>query len=198
MNKNDLRVKKTKKGIHEALLRLLMNKPLSQIKITELCKEATINRGTFYFHYKDIEDVFSEFFEEIIQDLKASYNEPYKVLGKNNFSIQRLNPDIVRIFHHIKKYEDFYKIVFSNNVSSNYYFMLFDEIRSNLISDENNRHQKVINKYFYSYQANAIIGMIIDWYRNDFEESVEEMNVYLMEILKFKVSAEHLSKESTK
>ena len=183
---------------HEALLRLLTNKPLSQIKITELCKEATINRGTFYFHYKDIEDVFSEFFEEIIQDLKASYNEPYKVLGKNNFSIQRLNPDIVRIFHHIKKYEDFYKIVFSNNVSSNYYFMLFDEIRSNLISDENNRHQKVINKYFYSYQANAIIGMIIDWYRNDFEESVEEMNVYLMEILKFKVSAEHLNKESAK
>lgn len=198
MNKNDLRVKKTKKGIHEALLRLLTNKPLSQIKITELCKEATINRGTFYFHYKDIGDVFSEFFEEIIQDLKASYNEPYKVLGKNNFSIQRLNPDIVRIFHHIKKYEDFYKIVFSNNVSSNYYFMLFDEIRSNLISDENNTHQKIINKYFYSYQANAIIGMIIDWYRNDFEESVEEMNVYLMEIVKFKLSAEQLNKESAK
>ena len=197
MNKNDLRVIKTKKGIHEALLRLLNKKPLTQIKVTELCKEATINRGTFYFHYEEVGDVFSEFFEEIIQDLKASYDEPYKVLGKDNFSVHRLDPNMVRIFHHIKKYEGFYKIVFSNNVSSNYYYMLFDEIRANLTSDENNHHQITTNKFYYSYQANAIIGMIIEWYRNGFQESAEEMNVYLMEIVKFKVLDEKLKKESS-
>ncbi|WP_342573836.1 hypothetical protein MHH37_16510 [Solibacillus sp. FSL K6-1781] len=42
MNKNDLRVIKTKKTIHKALLLLLKKKSLPQIKITELCKEATI------------------------------------------------------------------------------------------------------------------------------------------------------------
>lgn len=196
MNKNDLRVIKTKRGIHEALLKLLNKKPLTQIKITELCKEATINRGTFYFHYEEVGDVFSEFFEEIIQDLKASYDEPYKVLGKENFSVDRLDPNMVRIFHHIKKYEDFYRIVFSNNVSSNYYYMLFDEVRANLITDENNLHHKFANNYFYSYQANAIIGMIIEWYRNDFKESVEEMNFHLTEIVKFKVMEGPLKKES--
>ena len=70
MNKHDLRVVKTKKGIHQALLHLLKNKPLAHIKVTELCKAANINRGTFYFHYEEVGDVFKELFEEIMFDLR--------------------------------------------------------------------------------------------------------------------------------
>lgn len=197
MNKNDLRIVKTKKGIHEALLKLLNKKALSQIKVTELCKEAQINRGTFYFHYTQIGDVFSEFFEEIIQDLKASYNEPYKRIGKEKFSVHMLDPHMVRIFHHVKKYEDFYKIVFSQNVSSSYYYMLFDEVRANLITDEVHSDSKFANDFLFSYQANAIIGMIIEWSRRDFKETAEEMSVYLTEILKLKLSPQDLKKENT-
>lgn len=186
MNKHDLRVVKTKKGVHEALLKLLNQKPLAQIKVTELCKEANINRGTFYFHYHDIGEVFSEFFEEIILDLKNSYNEPYRVQGQ--FDLANLDPETVRIFHHIKKYEQFYNIVFSSNVSSHYYFMLFDEIRENLMTDQNSIRNGIKNDFFYAYQANAIIGIIIQWYRNGFKESVNDMNIYLTEIVKYRLN----------
>ena len=91
MNKNDLRVVKTKNGIHQALLQLLQNKPLTQIKVTELCKEANINRGTFYFHYEEVGDVFKELFEEMMLDLKESYDEPYKQM--HPFTIETLDPN---------------------------------------------------------------------------------------------------------
>lgn len=185
MNKNDLRIVKTKYHIHQALLNLLKNKSLAQIKITELCKEAKINRGTFYFHYEEIGDVFKELFEEIMLDLKESYNEPYRHITV--LDVEKLDPKTVGIFHHVKKYEQFYRIVLSREVSTTYYYMLFDEIRSNFVSDKNTQAHGAVNDYFYSYTANAFIGLIIEWYRRDFRESVDEMNVQLVNIVNLKV-----------
>ncbi|WP_456276258.1 TetR/AcrR family transcriptional regulator [Bacillus sp. AK128] len=185
MNKNDLRVLKTKNSIHLALTNLLKKKPLTRIKITELCKEANINRGTFYFHYQEVGDVFKEFFEEIMLDLKESYHEPYR--HTEFLNVENLDPKTVRIFHHIKKYEDFYKIVLSKEVSTEYYYMLFDKIRSIFIEDQNTEHHGKLNNYLYSYSANAMIGLIIEWYRRDFQETADEMNVHLVSILKNRI-----------
>jgi len=185
MNKNDLRIVKTKNNIHQALLNLLKNKSLSQIKVTELCKEASINRGTFYFHYEEIGDIFKELFEEIMLDLKDSYNEPYRHITV--LDVEKLDPKTVGLFHHVKKYEQFYRIVLSREVSTTYYYMLFDEIRSNFMSDKNTLVRGAVNEYFYSYTANAFIGLIIEWYRRDFQESVDEMNVQLLNIVNLRV-----------
>ena len=185
MNKNDLRVIKTKQVVHQALLKLLKIKPLTEVKVTELCKEASINRGTFYFHYEEVGDIFKELFEEIMVDLKESYDEPYK--HTNSLNVEKLDPKTVRIFHHVKKYEEFYKIILSQNVLTTYYYMLFDVIRNNLIEDKHQTVQPEQNDYFYSYTANAIIGLIIEWYRQDFQASVDEMNALFVNILKYKL-----------
>lgn len=184
VNKNDLRVQKTKESIHSALTKLLKIKPLTHIKVTELCREAKINRGTFYFHYQEVGDVFKEFFDEMMVDLKESYNEPYR--HTDFLNIENLDPKTVRIFHHIKKFEEFYKIILSKEVSSEYYYMLFDEIRSSFIEDKNTVQPGKSTDFLYSYSANAIIGLIIEWYRHDFQESADEMNIHLVNILKLK------------
>lgn len=51
--KEDRRVRYTKKAIREGFLRLLEQKPIEKISVTEICREADINRGTFYAHYSD-------------------------------------------------------------------------------------------------------------------------------------------------
>ncbi len=51
--KEDRRVKYTKKAIRDGFLRLLAEKPIEKISVTEICREADINRGTFYAHYSD-------------------------------------------------------------------------------------------------------------------------------------------------
>lgn len=60
--KPDLRVIKTKRALHEALVELLKNRRLEQVTISELCRVANVNRGTFYLHYARVEDVFEEYF----------------------------------------------------------------------------------------------------------------------------------------
>lgn len=62
MNKNDLRVIKTKERIEEAMIELLQSRQLEKITVTELARVARINKGTFYLHYRDILDLYQQVF----------------------------------------------------------------------------------------------------------------------------------------
>ncbi|MGE7090365.1 TetR/AcrR family transcriptional regulator [Lysinibacillus sp. NPDC048646] len=184
MNRNDLRVVKTKQALHNALLTLLSEKPLENISIAEICREANVNRGTFYLHYEQKEKLFEEYFQEIMEDLNNSYEEPYRAVTTLNKN--ELDPNTVRIFHHIERFKMFYRIVFSKNVPLTYYYMLFDEIQALLKRDLAQSKNREISIDFYSaYQTNAIIGIILEWYRHDFAESVSTLNEQLVTILKF-------------
>ena len=59
MNDRDIRVVKTIESIENALFTLLHEKPLSKITVTELARTARINKGTFYLHYLDINDLYT-------------------------------------------------------------------------------------------------------------------------------------------
>ena len=60
MNNQDARVRVTKEMLHRALLRMLKEQPIGTISVKDLCTEAGINRGTFYLHYGQPQDVLKE------------------------------------------------------------------------------------------------------------------------------------------
>ena len=178
--KKDLRILKTKASLQEALIELLQEKELDKISISVLCKKANVNRGTFYLHYQDVAELFEEYFHDMTEDLRIAYFEPYLL---TDYKIENLSSDMVRIFHHVEKYKQFYKIVFNRKTPMMYYYQLFDIIRNYLI--ESISEFKSDNKeYSASYQANAIIGLVIQWVQNDFKESPEQMNKILLYITK--------------
>lgn len=69
MNQNDLRVKKTKKAISDSFLKLLQAKPLARISVTELARDAQINKGTFYLHYRDVYDLYQYALRDYLQQI---------------------------------------------------------------------------------------------------------------------------------
>lgn len=181
--KQDLRIIKTKDSLRHALLALLKQKPLETITIAELCRDANINRGTFYLHYKEVHEVFKEYLEVIVEDLKISYEEPYY---KTNYHIQLLEADMIKIFHHVKKYKDFYQIIFDERIPMMYYYLLFDTVRS-FMKESLGQHFELDHglqlDYLISYQTNAILGMLIEWHRHGYETSIQELNQHLITIL---------------
>lgn len=180
MNKNDLRVIKTKKVIHTALLELLKVKPISKVKVTELCKAAQISRGAFYLHYEEMNDVLDEIFHDTMQDFEMSYKAPFE--KGFDVKLQNLTIDMIQIFAHVKAHESFYRLFLSEEMAMKYYYLLYDVV-SRLTKDS--RFSIFGSERFENaYAANAILGLVIEWYRNDFQESVEEMNRYLYEMVK--------------
>ena len=55
----DRRVRKTKRQLRLALMKLMAEKSVKDISVRELAAIADINRGTFYIHYKDVYDLLS-------------------------------------------------------------------------------------------------------------------------------------------
>ena len=51
------------------VLRIVKAESFTKITVTEICKNAEINRGTFYLHYYDIHDVLSDIFNDMTQDM---------------------------------------------------------------------------------------------------------------------------------
>ena len=182
MNKHDLRVIKTKQILKKALLQQLETTPLEKMKIAELCREASVSRGTFYLHYETIGDLFEEYYADIMEDMRKSYLEPLKKakLVESN----EIEPAMIRIFHHIKKYERFYRICFSNKIPMAYYYMLFEQISALLKTDLVSFDQDGIDVgYTTAFHANAIIGIIIEWYKRDFRDSAEQVSEQLVKIV---------------
>ena len=67
IKKMDIRIIKTKRAIREATLRLLSQKVIEDISITELAREAQINRKTFYNYYQSISDVVEEIENDTVE-----------------------------------------------------------------------------------------------------------------------------------
>ena len=68
VNPSDRRTQYTRRTIKESLLELMGEKPCSKITVTEICKRSQINRGTFYLHYYDTDDVLDDILNEAFSD----------------------------------------------------------------------------------------------------------------------------------
>ena len=74
--KENQRITLTKKLLQEGLLRLLEQKSLEKISVTELCRESGINRATFYNHYNSPLDLLNSIEDKLTQELNSVVGDP--------------------------------------------------------------------------------------------------------------------------
>ena len=99
----DRRTRYTRQVIKDAYLELLSEIQPSKITVTELCRRADINRGTFYLHYEDLprvmEELENEVYDEIIAFINGSLadennrqnlSDDFFVSGFNNKNLQKI------------------------------------------------------------------------------------------------------------
>ncbi len=70
-NRMDRRTKYTRNLIKEILLAFLKDQKFEKITVSEICRQAEINRGTFYLHYMDTYDVL----EDLVDDFLAETSD---------------------------------------------------------------------------------------------------------------------------
>ena len=72
---SDLRIIKTKKAIKETFLEMRQTLPIEKIHVRELCRQAMINKSTFYNHYEDIYALEDELENEAIDKFLENFKE---------------------------------------------------------------------------------------------------------------------------
>lgn len=148
---------KSKKALSDAFLELAEKKDPSEITVSELCREANINRGTFYKYYSVPSDLLDELLE---QTINAS---PLMTLEDDDSLLDSLttycqffydNKNLTRAVYHMGS-------ALMLRSSAKY---LIERNIDNPIVDERS-----------SFISGGIIEAIMYWLENDFKKSPAEM-----------------------
>ena len=72
--KTDRRIRRTRRELENALIRLLKEKNIQSISVKELCEEADVTRSTFYQHYSNPYDMLTEIQDRIMDQVQEIIN----------------------------------------------------------------------------------------------------------------------------
>ncbi|MGQ5709640.1 TetR/AcrR family transcriptional regulator [Lactobacillus sp. PSON] len=88
VRKTDRRTVYTINVIKEAFIKLINKEPYSKITVAQLCREAEINRSTFYLHFDSIDDVLDAVLDDALLLTKTS---PTVDFENQSFTFHDLN-----------------------------------------------------------------------------------------------------------
>ena len=177
--KVDLRIIKTNKVLYEALLELLKDQTFEEIKVSDICNKALVNRSTFYAHFNDKYELVSSF----MTDLKHELTSELMNIDKN-ISLKEYYLKLIEVFlNHIDGQEDVYKSILINNRNSIIMDMMYNTIADDIRLRVKNNELFVPEELFISYYLGAIVNVGIDWLKNNKKYSKEEMLQYLDKLM---------------
>jgi len=81
-NREDLRVRYTRKILKDSLISLMKERSVTVIGIKEICARAEVSRSTFYFYYENVYHLLAEIEEEVFE----YFND---LLNQINVSVKR-------------------------------------------------------------------------------------------------------------
>jgi AcrR family transcriptional regulator len=173
INLDDPRVRKTRRGLREAFVRLLLQKGYDAISIQDIATEADTARVTFYRHYGDKEELLIDCLDELYRGLR----EKMKSTLDSPLQPQRL--PLYLFYEHLEEQEDLYRILFSGRGTQ----AVVEHVRQYMatrIIEELNRFapdlQLAIPMEIIAYHAaSAQIGLGVWWLKHDKPYSKEYM-----------------------
>ena len=183
MKKNDLRVIKTKKALYDALRNLMKTKTFEEIKVSDICDEALINRSTFYAHFEDKYSLLESMINDLKQDLIKELDN-----NRNYSNTKEYYIEIIRLYlDHIENNQDTYLSIAINNRNSILTDIIYDVIDKDIVSKLNNDEyanklnipKDIISKFFLG----AVVNVGIYWIYNMNKYSKEELLNYLIKLI---------------
>lgn len=180
----DLRIRKTRDSLNRALVELLRDKPLTKIRVTELCKKAQINRSTYYLHYRDpydqyekLEQALYQEFADTIDSFIAEHSHWFSDLIVADQTAQAKL--LEEVFSFIQKNALTYGSFLPMNQGNELLDKLYAAGRDRFFSNMTNHLSEVERErleYFFSFVASGCIGVLRQWVERGMPESPQAMS----------------------
>lgn len=176
--KENQRITLTRRLLQEGLLRLLATKRLEKISVTELCKEAGINRATFYNHYDSPQGLLTELEQKIKQDMEALVSSPHTkeeiIQQLENVCIyMKENINTLRILMQCHADDDLAEIF--TNLNQNYSDWQLNHRKSTLDSDT----MRLVSSFVYT----GTYSLIMEWLLRDIPKSPRQIAELIVSII---------------
>lgn len=190
MNKSESKYFNTAIKMNDALVTLLARKPFEYITVSEICKEAGVNRSTFYLHYENTLDLLSETTKRMLDSFLSYFPvETERITTQfSNCELNELNYISSEYLHPYLSYIKGNRLVFSTAMAHSVSFgfdsiyrrmfqYIFDPILARFRYPEGDR------QYVMMFYLNGIIAIVVQWLNEGCEKTEEEIARIIQECI---------------
>ena len=177
--KVDARILRSRQLLQEAMIALIGEHGYDQITVQDLCTRATLNRSTFYLHYKDKYDLLIQTIQSVMDELRncvmlapllVTPNEPL--------------PGIVQMLEHFARHATFYTVMLGEEGFQRFDYSMMKIMREAYSARLDHYRAEAENwqvpfDFFVNYLASAHFGVIKWWLSTDREYSSKYMALHL-------------------
>ncbi|MBQ4523679.1 MAG: TetR/AcrR family transcriptional regulator [Lachnospiraceae bacterium] len=153
------KIEKTKQRLRTAMIELVDSNALENITVSQLCKQASINRSTFYKYYSVPTDILEEYIIEVYEQVFQNIN--FSGISDNNIYDFLLR--ICNLYYNDRLLTKFGLICHKNGSErlQNYLF-------------PNTMYDNQINSSI-SFISGGVQAVLLQWVLSDFNETPECM-----------------------
>lgn len=186
-SKNDLRWRRTHEQIKQGFIKELSHQSFEQLTISSLIKTTKISRRAFYMHYADKYDLRTQLEKELVQQLKAAFDEDHQHflqdLENKQALWQQYTVLLTNVLTLINHERQLFRVLLSANGDAHFKQQLWKLVADEIDTRVNlyNAHftDKLPRHYALVMIVDGLIGLIEAWLNNPHPESVEHFSQIL-------------------
>lgn len=168
MEKTDLRIVKTLHQIDRALLDGLKTCLFQKITVEMLCKNAMINRSTFYKYYLDKYDLLDKYLSRILDEFQENMNAAFINADPSHIHDLYYIKNFEAALKYIAKYRETYQILWNASIDRKIYNEMTQIVHDNILSaferqpQPSSQKKKYADLYAFLFASNMM--SLIQWW----------------------------------
>lgn len=186
----DRRITRSKKALRSALIELIEERGFDAVTVNDLCERADLNRGTFYNHFQDKDDLLKALEDEVIGSLVENFQRDMAKLSIKDLLLYKVNkrplPALVNLFDQLRAEGYFLHAVLGPGGDICFGPRLRDLVGGSLVKsllhEKYRENPSAFVNYYLAYYTSAYLGVITRWIETGMEESSEEMALIAMRL----------------
>ncbi|MGN0131945.1 MAG: TetR/AcrR family transcriptional regulator C-terminal domain-containing protein [Lachnospiraceae bacterium] len=152
----------TKKALAASLKKLLLQKPISKITVTEIIEDCNVNRKTFYYHFEDIYALLTWMLEQEAFDIAKKFDPETEFEDCISFAMDYVdsNKHLLNCIYNSIGHDELKRFLYNDFVGIMGSKINQMEASMNLHIDENAR------RFMTEFYTNAVAGTLIGWFKD--------------------------------
>lgn len=183
----DLRVRRTRKLLQQALIELTSEKGFANVTVRDLTERAMVNRSTFYRHYLDKYDLLRQYIEEIYALIDAQEGDTAPT-GQPDPLANEPPAGLVHILRQVQLHADFFRVMLSEKGDPGFCAQSFRQLIEKQFDHRPPGKPGPANPdrppmdLSMNYVLHAGIGAILWWLENGQPSTPEQVAMWLSQL----------------
>lgn len=178
----DRRIVRTRQMLREALMQLIEDRGYDGINVRQLTEKAGLNRGTFYLHYRDLQDLLDQCAADMIDGWMNVMKKFNPIEVQDCKYLFTPNPHIIEVYEYFQTNAWFFKVILGPKGDPAFPMLMKKTMMQHL---ERNRVKLQIKDedllvpadYINEFVLSVNMGILQHWFETGMAKTPEEMAI---------------------